>query len=107
MATSFVFLGGSVEILPDITLFIRGDSNGDDKVDLSDAATTLGFLFLGSSRPRCFDASDANDDGTVNIADPIFTLQFLFLGGTSIPSPFPSEGEDSTDDGMSCLTLSS
>jgi hypothetical protein len=105
LAESFIFIDSSFHVQPDIVVFIRGDSNGDDEVEMSDAVTTLNFLFLGSERPHCYDAADANDDGALNIADPVFTLQYLFLGGAELPAPFPDAGEDPTDDGMSCRSM--
>ena len=59
--------------LAEITTFIRGDANGDGKVNVTDALITLGYLFLKGERPNCFDAADANDDGKINIHDPITT----------------------------------
>jgi hypothetical protein len=100
---AFVFIPGLLEILPDIQVFVRADANGDAAIDLSDAQTTLNFLFIGLGRPACYDAADANDDGELNVSDPIFTLEFLFLGGPAPPAPHPQEGRDETADGMGCL----
>ncbi len=66
--------------------FLRADANGDHCRDLSDAVSTLGFLFLGQAAPRCPDASDANDDGHIDISDSVFTLAYLFSGGPPPPS---------------------
>jgi hypothetical protein len=101
-ASAFVFLSGSIEILPEITVFIRGDANGDGGVDISDPQATLGYLFLGRGAPHCFDAADANDDGRLDISDGIHTLEFLFTGGEPPPPPFPGSGADPTADGMRC-----
>src|SRR5262249_15325626 len=60
-----LFVVGRIQIVPDISIFIRGDSNGDDIVNISDAQATLGYLFLGSGPVSCLDAADANDDGKV------------------------------------------
>ena len=103
-ANSFVFLNGIIDVLPEISTFVRGDSNGDETVNLSDAVHTLGYLFLGSERPVCYDAADADDDGEITIGDPLFTLTVLFLGGgKSIPPPYPVTGEDPTVDKLGCL----
>jgi hypothetical protein len=82
--------------------FSRGDSNGDGATDISDAITTLGFLFLGNPADlSCRDAADSNDDGSVDISDAIWTLTFKFLGGVEIPAPGPDScGVDPTDDGL-------
>jgi hypothetical protein len=82
--------------------FLRGDSNGDGTVNLSDAVSVLGYLFLGSKEPPCFDAADADDTGRVEITDAIFLLGALFLGQGKIPSPYPECGPDETDDELSC-----
>jgi hypothetical protein len=100
---SFVFLNGVFQILPDVTLFVRGDSNGDGAVNLSDAVTTLSYLFRGTGSPACFDAADADDDGALAITDAIYTLAGLFGGGKQPPAPFPGAGEDPTPDALGCL----
>jgi hypothetical protein len=105
---SFVLVNGTffvLPVLPDVTVFIRGDANDDRTIDISDAQTTLGFLFLGDRNPVCRDAADANDDSVLNIADPVYVLGFLFLGGNAPPSPFPLPGEDPTDDTIGCRLL--
>jgi hypothetical protein len=104
-AGSFIFVNGRVSVLPDGSLFVRGDTNSDATVDLSDAQATLSFLFLGRFRIRCYDAADANDDGRLDIADPIRTLQFLFLGGQALPAPNGKPGDDPTPDSLRCFSL--
>ncbi|MBI4602160.1 MAG: hypothetical protein HY721_09390 [Planctomycetes bacterium] len=97
-----LFVNALLGIVGDITVFLRGDSNGDLDVDLSDAQATLTYLFVTGEPPHCLDAADANDDGTVDVTDPIFTLLYLFLGGRPLPPPSDSPGEDPTPDGMGC-----
>jgi len=74
--------------------FVRGNSNTDGRVDISDSVFTLNWLFLGGPDPLCMDALDANNSSLIDITDPIFTLNFLFLGGPTIPPPFPECGFD-------------
>jgi hypothetical protein len=106
-AGSFLFVNCHLNVLPDITSFVRGDANGDGVLEISDASTTLNFLFSGIGTPHCFDAADTNDDGRIDITDPIYGLTFQFLGGAAPPAPFPDAGRDPTNDGMGCLTRSS
>ena len=94
-----------VNIISDVTLFVRGDTNGDAAVDITDAQATLGYFFLGGAPPACYDAADANDDGDLDITDPVFTLGYLFLGGSALPAPFPGAGKDSTEDPLRCLSI--
>ena len=83
--------------------FLRADSNGDGRVDISDAINTLGFLFTGTGKVTCQDAADANDDGTVDISDAISTLGFLFLSTPpTLQAPYPDRGSDPTPDPLDC-----
>ena len=83
-------------------LFIRGDSNGDELVDLSDPIFTLQYLFSGGETPGCLDAADANDDSVLDISDSILLLFHLFQGAEPPPAPYPDPGSDPTQDTLSC-----
>jgi hypothetical protein len=93
----------SSTFVPDATPFVRGDSNADLSIDISDASATLGYLFLGSEAPRCLDAADATMTRAIELSEhPVRTLQHLFLGGTTLPPPFPFSGLDPTPDSLGC-----
>ncbi len=84
-------------------VFVRGDSNGDASVDISDAVATLNYLFVGGGQAlACEDAGDVNDDGALNVTDPVYTLSYLFQGGRPPREPFPQEGLDETEDQLRC-----
>jgi precorrin-6B methylase 2 len=86
----------------------RGDCNTDDKVDLADAATVLGWQFQGLAID-CPDACDANDDGKINLADSVLIMNYLFMGGMAPADPGPidgMEGADPTEDNLGpCVTM--
>ena len=83
--------------------FVRGDSNGDLAVDISDAVATLNYLFVGEGQTlACEDAGDVNDDGALNVTDPVYALSYLFQGGRPPREPFPQEGLDETADQLRC-----
>lgn len=84
-------------------LFLRGDGNGDGRVNLSDAVAILGGLFLGQDAPGCMDAADANDDGAVDLADPAAILNSLFRGVGPLPAPSAERGHDPTPDDLDCF----
>ncbi len=86
-------------------LFVRGDVNADDAVDLADATFGLGALFLNTPQPPCLDAADTNDDGAFDVSDPIYLLIHLFGAGPPPPSPGPDScgGEDPTSDALDCM----
>ena len=81
--------------------FIRGDANGDESVDLSDAVTILNYLFLGLELPQvCLDGLDVNDSGIIDLTDAISLLRFLFQGGSAPALPYPQAGPDPSQDGL-------
>ena len=94
----------TIEIIVRNEIFLRGDANGDGRVDISDAVYTLNVLFVDSSQKiLCDDAADSNDDGLVNISDPITTLNYLFSGTGDIGLPGPlTPGPDPTADELGC-----
>ncbi|MGH9362811.1 MAG: hypothetical protein ACRD2T_12935, partial [Thermoanaerobaculia bacterium] len=102
LASSFVFINARVNIVPDVSIFLRGDANQDRQVDISDPIHTLAFLYLGGPASPCPDAADANDDGDIDIVDPVVTLEVLYLGRRSLPQPSPLAGLDATPDDLSC-----
>jgi hypothetical protein len=93
---------GAVFVPDPKAIFIRGDSNRDGAVDVSDAIYTLNVLFTGGPFWPCPEAADANDDGQLDIADPVATLVSLFNGGRVLPAPGPTAGFDPTPDGLGC-----
>jgi hypothetical protein len=82
---------GVVEIM---NAFIRGDSNLDRRVDISDSIFLLQYLFYGGPRPQCLDSADINNDSKVDLSDTIFVLNYLFKGGPQPPAPYPAPGLD-------------
>ncbi len=84
-------------------VFLRGDSNLDDSVDISDAVFILISLFVSQEPLPCDDGADANDDGAINITDAVFILNFLFQGGPPPPHPGPDVPDiDLTPDELDC-----
>jgi uncharacterized protein (DUF1800 family) len=85
--------------------FRRGDFNGDQIVDISDAVSTFGFLFSGGGPSGCLNAADANKDVALDLSDGIFTLNFLFSGGQVHPAPGPFEcGVDPAANALPCAS---
>ncbi|MEM7230646.1 MAG: kelch repeat-containing protein [Planctomycetota bacterium] len=83
--------------------FLRGDSNRDGAVEVSDAIRTLRHLFVDGIALPCRDAADSDDSGRLELSDAIFLLNFLFAGGTVPPAPGPVHpGADPTDDQLTC-----
>jgi hypothetical protein len=82
--------------------FIRGDTNRDERVDVSDGLCILMNLFWGTYELECLDAADANDSGSIDVSDAVRIFNFLFLGAEPPPWPFPHCGLDTTEDFLDC-----
>jgi hypothetical protein len=77
--------------------FRRADADGSGKLDLTDAISTLQFLYLGDTPPACMDAADTDDSGKLDLTDAISSLQFQFMGGPPPADPGPTTcGPDPT-----------
>lgn len=87
---------------PQPVLFLRGDTTGDLKLDISDPVRTLSYLFLGAPVGPCEDAHDTDDSGVVSISDAVYSLSYLFGGGPSPAMPYPAQGQDPTEDTLRC-----
>ena len=82
-------------------LFVRGDVNKDNAIDIGDAVVTLAHLFL-EQPVGCPNACDSDDSGQIELGDAVYTLNFMFLGGPVPPTPFPAPSIDSTFDELGC-----
>ncbi len=103
LGASYVYIHSQINIRADLSTFIRGDANGDEFVDISDAVKIISFLYQSGSAPDCLDAADVDDDGELGLADPIYLLTCLFVDGSQqIPSPYPDAGGDPSFDTLDC-----
>jgi hypothetical protein len=96
---------GQVAPFPPIP-FRRGDSSADSLLDLTDAVTTLGFLFLADPRSlSCEESADSDGNDRLEISDPVFLLDYLFLAGPEPGAPFPACGQGARDGRLSCAAF--
>ena len=105
---------------PIIPIFIRGDVNGDDDINISDLALLASSFTRGGPALPCLDAADVNDDGRVSLIgggllplpgdvdelqEFLLSLSPVVMGGT-LPAPFPTAGFDLTADPIGCADSS-
>jgi hypothetical protein len=64
---------------------IRGDANGDLRLDISDAVTVLWHLLGDQELAVCAEAADFDGDRRVTLTDAVALLAFLFEGGQEAP----------------------
>jgi mono/diheme cytochrome c family protein len=76
----------------------RGDVDRSGGLNISDAISTLNFLFSGGEAPPCTAIANSNGDANLNITDPVFLLGFLF-SGTEAPPPLTH------DENLTCKGL--
>ena len=74
--------------------FVRGDTNSDGVVDISDGIRYLRWKFDGTEEITCLDAADADRSGELDVSDGIVIFNFLFLSTSEIPEPYPLCNED-------------
>ncbi len=79
--------------------FIRGDANGDGRVDISDVVTILLYLYRGQKVPS-LDPCDVDDNGWIDVTDALRLVSHLFKGGPPPVPPYPNPGADPTPDGL-------
>lgn len=87
--------------------FLRGDCNGDRKVDaITDALYFLYYSFLRSTFPTCLAACDVNSNGVLDgdVGDALYLLMYGYRAGQAPPEPFPDCGTtfEETDATLGC-----
>jgi polyhydroxybutyrate depolymerase len=80
--------------------FIRGDSNGDQALDLSDVVMLLVHLFSNGTLD-CREAANCNSDTSLDVSDGIYLLGYLFSSGPAPAAPLNSC--DSEPVALDCL----
>ena len=86
---------GAVRVLrylPDLDTFLRGDVNGDGRVNISDVI--FGAILLRTEQPLpCEAAADFDENGKADGEDLVWLLRYLFIEPLFSPSPpFPECG---------------
>ncbi|HEQ98875.1 MAG TPA: hypothetical protein ENO22_05995 [candidate division Zixibacteria bacterium] len=65
---------------------IRGDANGDQVLNVSDAVHIINFVFLNGAPPVTQCGGDANNDAQMNVSDAVYIINYVFVNG-SAPDP--------------------
>jgi hypothetical protein len=78
------------------TSYIRGDTDGNGRVNVLDAIVILRRMAGETPAFDCMEALNTNADGGVDAADALFVLRWVFLQGPPLPQPFPGCGFDAS-----------
>jgi hypothetical protein len=61
--------------------FVRGDANGDERINANDVQYILAFLFRGGPPIEPYENGDVNCDAAVNISDVVYLIEAIYMGG--------------------------
>jgi hypothetical protein len=63
------------------TSFLRGDTNGDDIINVGDIVYLVSYLYKSGPAPDPVSVGDCNCDEIVNVGDIVFLVSYLYKGG--------------------------
>ncbi len=66
---------------------VRGDTNSDQSIDVSDLVRLTSYMFQGGPAPDCMDEADVNGNGSgPDISDLVYLVSYMFSGGPPPPA---------------------
>jgi len=73
--------------------FTCGNTNADDKVNISDAVYIINYVFIsGSPAPNPLESGNVNCDADVNVSDAVYIINYVFIGGSPDPCDPDNDG---------------
>jgi hypothetical protein len=75
-------------------LYLCGDANADELVDVSDAVMIINHVFVGGDPPDPPESGDANCDGLVDVSDAVWIINYVFINGND---PCDTDGDGITN----------
>jgi hypothetical protein len=62
-------------------VYMCGDANNDQSVNVSDAVSIINYVFVGGMPPNPIESGDCNCDSTCNVSDAVAIINYVFVGG--------------------------
>ena len=62
-------------------VFLPGDGNSDEAVDIADVVYLINYIFIGGEPPSPLKVGDVNRDCVVDLEDVVYLVNYLFLNG--------------------------
>ena len=62
---------------------MRGDVNGDWKIDIGDVVYLINYLFKNGPAPVPLEVGNVNCDATVDVGDVVYLINYLYKNGAS------------------------
>jgi hypothetical protein len=60
---------------------LRGDTNGDNQITVSDVVFLINYLFISGPAPDPIELGDINCDENINVSDVVYIINYLFISG--------------------------
>ncbi len=64
-----------------VDLFLCGDANSDELINIFDITYIIQYLYLEGPPPDPLSAADVNNDAVINIFDVTYLIDYLYRGG--------------------------
>jgi hypothetical protein len=62
-------------------LYVCGDANGDEAVNILDITFLIAYKYMGGPPPETPEACDVNGDDAINILDITYLIAYKYMGG--------------------------
>ncbi|UCB53105.1 MAG: hypothetical protein JSV10_03205 [Candidatus Zixiibacteriota bacterium] len=66
---------------------LRGDTNGDENIDVGDVVYLVNYLYKGGPAPAVVQSGDVNCDDSIDVGDVVSLVNYLYRDGPSPCSP--------------------
>lgn len=76
--------GGSTSRAYSFKVYLNGDADGSDTIDVSDAVYIIAYIFSGGPAPVPTGKGDTDCSNSIDISDAVFLISYIFSGG---PAP--------------------
>ena len=69
----------TIEILA--SLFLCGDADGSEGIDIDDVVYLLAYIFADGPAPDPLEAGDTDCSGEIDIDDAVYLIAYIFIDG--------------------------
>jgi len=70
-----------------VEVFLCGDADGSDAIDIDDVVFLISYIFAGGPQPEPYEQGEADCSGAIDIDDVVYLINYIFQGG-----PTPCDG---------------
>lgn len=101
-----ILLAGTGTIFADVTDgFNKGDANGDNSVDVSDAVVVISRFHDSTKTPNCPINADANGDEVIDVSDAVVIIAMFHYGAFNTNGTISGWTEGNSNEELEPLEL--